>query len=328
MNSSKVSNNNMFCGFCKNKGNEYKSHDLKGKDGIIICKEILSTECRYCHKLGHTIKFCTVLQEKIKREKPVSFSSIVNEKEKEKEKEKESIVVIDHKYKDMLLLNREKSVVDEITKNNKLNQEINEERLRNKEKEKKEKKEAYELKQRQKKQAFEMRQVIKAQKKEDQEELFVCDMTRLLGCRWFIHIKKHLKMEDLIKTYNLHTEDELHGIRSEYKYNEEREQERLEWEREEELELWDKKNKIEREQEEEFRELQRKKLSPKEFSDWEIDEMIRMDDEYENECGFCGEQSGFYMRSSPSEYVSNYIRTGVQLDPADKALERSKLKRI
>ena len=187
MNSSKVSNN-MFCGFCKNKGKEYKSHDLKGKDGIIICKEILSTECRFCHKLGHTKKFCTVLQEKIERENNVSFPLNVNEKEKEKK----SIVAI-------------------------------EERLKNKNKEKTEAKQAYELNQRQKKQAFETRQAIRVQKKKDQRGLFVCDMTRLLGYRWFIHIKKHLKMEDLIKTYNLHTEDELHNIRREYKYEEEEE---------------------------------------------------------------------------------------------------------
>ena len=323
MNSSKVSNI-MFCGFCKNNGKEYKSHDLKGKDGIIICKEILSTECRFCHKLGHTKKFCTVLQEKIERENNVSFPLNVNEKEKEKK----SIVAIEHKYKDMLLLNREKSVVDEITKNNKLNQYANEERLKNKNKEKTEAKQAYELNQRQKKQAFETRQAIRVQKKKDQRGLFVCDMTRLLGYRWFIHIKKHLKMEDLIKTYNLHTEDELHNIRREYKYEEEEEQKRQEWEYEEQLEIWDKENKIKREEEEEFKELQRKKLSPQDFFEWEIDEMMRLDEEFENECGFCGEQSGIYMRSSPPEYVSNYIRTGIQLDPADKTLERSKLKRI
>lgn len=64
----------MFCGFCKNKGNEFKSHNLKDKDGIIICKEILNTECTFCHKLGHTKKFCEKLQEKIKGKRRILTS--------------------------------------------------------------------------------------------------------------------------------------------------------------------------------------------------------------------------------------------------------------
>lgn len=200
--------------------------------------------------------------------------------------------------------------------------------MRNKEKAKKEEKQTYELKQRQKKQEWEMRQRLKVQKKKDQEKLFVNEMTDILGYRWFIHIKKHFKMEDLIKKYNLHTEDELHYIRREYRYAEEREQEIQEWEHEERMEMIDKKIEIEMKEEEEFKELQRKKLSPLEFINWEMDEIMRLENEFENERGFCGEQSILYMRTSPDEYVSNYIKTGLQLDPDDKELERSKLKRI
>jgi hypothetical protein len=60
-----------FCKVCQDAGKleiDYTSHYVKSppdkRTGIcyVICPTLLSTECRYCHKLGHTAKFCTVLE--------------------------------------------------------------------------------------------------------------------------------------------------------------------------------------------------------------------------------------------------------------------------
>ena len=57
-----------FCVFCKNVGKsvaEYTSHypkDKPGKNGKVICPTILSTECSYCHELGHAKNHCPKLK--------------------------------------------------------------------------------------------------------------------------------------------------------------------------------------------------------------------------------------------------------------------------
>jgi hypothetical protein len=57
-----------FCVFCKNAGKsvaEYTNHypkDKPGKDGKVICPTILSTECSYCHELGHAKNHCPKLK--------------------------------------------------------------------------------------------------------------------------------------------------------------------------------------------------------------------------------------------------------------------------
>ena len=57
-----------FCKVCKDAGkseSEYTSHFVKSQDGNkIICPTLLSQECRYCFKSGHTVKFCQVLLKK------------------------------------------------------------------------------------------------------------------------------------------------------------------------------------------------------------------------------------------------------------------------
>lgn len=45
---------------------EYKSHWVKDLKGTTICPTLLSLECRYCFKPGHTVKFCDVLLAKNK----------------------------------------------------------------------------------------------------------------------------------------------------------------------------------------------------------------------------------------------------------------------
>ena len=60
----------MFCKVCFDAGkpkSEYGSHFVKdkpGKDGKVVCPHLLSLNCRYCKKPGHTIGHCDVLARK------------------------------------------------------------------------------------------------------------------------------------------------------------------------------------------------------------------------------------------------------------------------
>jgi hypothetical protein len=56
-----------FCKVCHDAGKsekEYTSHYVRsapGPNGKVVCPTLLSLECRYCFKRGHTVKFCTAL---------------------------------------------------------------------------------------------------------------------------------------------------------------------------------------------------------------------------------------------------------------------------
>lgn len=62
---------NPFCGICKKAGKShsvYTSHYVRDKpNGKVVCPTLLSTECRYCHELGHTKAHCPKLAEKARR---------------------------------------------------------------------------------------------------------------------------------------------------------------------------------------------------------------------------------------------------------------------
>ena len=51
-----------YCKVCfdaKKTQNIYTSHNVRDlKSGVTICPTLLSQDCRYCHKSGHTVKFC------------------------------------------------------------------------------------------------------------------------------------------------------------------------------------------------------------------------------------------------------------------------------
>ena len=59
-----------FCKVCKDAGkpeSDYTSHYVRSipdKQGNtkVLCPTLLNTECRYCYGLGHTAKFCPVLE--------------------------------------------------------------------------------------------------------------------------------------------------------------------------------------------------------------------------------------------------------------------------
>ena len=73
-----------FCKVCHDAGkteSEYTSHfvrslpDMNGKTKI-TCPILAATECRYCYELGHTTKFCPILEENNKRSKKEKSVSI------------------------------------------------------------------------------------------------------------------------------------------------------------------------------------------------------------------------------------------------------------
>ena len=59
-----------FCKICKDAGKskeEYTSHwprESPRHDSAVVCPTLLSQECRYCHGLGHTKKWCPILKKK------------------------------------------------------------------------------------------------------------------------------------------------------------------------------------------------------------------------------------------------------------------------
>ena len=60
-------NSKPYCKVCHDAGKPesvYTSHYVKSRDNsaTITCPTLKATECRYCHKLGHTTKFCPVIQ--------------------------------------------------------------------------------------------------------------------------------------------------------------------------------------------------------------------------------------------------------------------------
>jgi hypothetical protein len=71
-----ISNKKPFCKVCQDAGkpeSQYTSHyvrsmpDKSGKTNV-TCPTLLATECRFCYKLGHTTKFCPVIEANKKSE--------------------------------------------------------------------------------------------------------------------------------------------------------------------------------------------------------------------------------------------------------------------
>lgn len=64
-----------YCKVCQDAGkpeSEYRSHftrESKDPNSKVCCPTLLSLECRYCFKAGHTIKYCKVLKNNEKNKK-------------------------------------------------------------------------------------------------------------------------------------------------------------------------------------------------------------------------------------------------------------------
>ena len=83
-NNNKVAVKKPFCKVCHDAGKteaEYTSHfvrslpDFNGNTKV-TCPVLAATECRYCYKMGHTTKFCPVIEENNKRAKKEKSMSI------------------------------------------------------------------------------------------------------------------------------------------------------------------------------------------------------------------------------------------------------------
>ena len=100
-NNKQVLNKKPFCKVCQDAGkpeSEYTSHyvrsmpDKSGKT-TVTCPTLLSTECRYCYKLGHTTKFCPVIEANKKSEERASkqAAKIIEQPNKQAPKAKSNL---------------------------------------------------------------------------------------------------------------------------------------------------------------------------------------------------------------------------------------------
>ena len=96
-----------FCKVCfdaKKTESEYTSHYVRSApvNGKIVCPTLLSQQCRYCQKSGHTVKFCSALNKSSEQKKPIAkveknvtqkgnniFNILDSEEEDEEEEEEE-----------------------------------------------------------------------------------------------------------------------------------------------------------------------------------------------------------------------------------------------
>ena len=87
-NNKSASSKKPFCKVCQDAGKteaEYTSHFVRSRpdmNGItkVTCPVLAATECRYCYKLGHTTKFCPVIEENTKRAKKQESLTIQSQK--------------------------------------------------------------------------------------------------------------------------------------------------------------------------------------------------------------------------------------------------------
>ena len=59
-----------FCKVCQDAGKseqEYTNHSVRDKSGKTVCPTLLSQSCRNCGENGHTVKYCSLLKEPVKR---------------------------------------------------------------------------------------------------------------------------------------------------------------------------------------------------------------------------------------------------------------------
>ena len=96
-----------FCKVCQDAGkpeSEYTSHfvrtlpDINGKS-IVTCPVLNSTECRYCCQLGHTTKFCPVLEKNEKRNKKDNYAAVQYQKSEQRISAISASASVENKYR-------------------------------------------------------------------------------------------------------------------------------------------------------------------------------------------------------------------------------------
>lgn len=76
-------NNTTFCKVCQDAGKPesvYRSHNVRAANAVITCPTLKSIECRYCLQKGHTIKYCSTLKNKDKKQVATSTPSTTTNK--------------------------------------------------------------------------------------------------------------------------------------------------------------------------------------------------------------------------------------------------------
>ena len=82
-----------FCKVCQDAGLSdaiVSSHFVKDTEGKVICPTLLSQECRYCFKVGHTVKFCPILADQAKEEKKIEARVARVKAQREEDEKKNS----------------------------------------------------------------------------------------------------------------------------------------------------------------------------------------------------------------------------------------------
>lgn len=86
-----------YCKVCHDAGKsetEYTSHfirETRDPQSKVVCPTLLSLECRYCSRKGHTVKYCKILEkDKIAEARQSQSQSQISKKPKSEEKYKQS----------------------------------------------------------------------------------------------------------------------------------------------------------------------------------------------------------------------------------------------
>ena len=88
-----VNNVNTYCKVCHDAGKmetEYRSHSIRDRNSNLICPTLLSLECRFCYKNGHTIKYCPSNKSRDRYERKVESRDKYKNDQKTKEQNSSS----------------------------------------------------------------------------------------------------------------------------------------------------------------------------------------------------------------------------------------------
>ena len=93
---SKKMENKPYCKVCHDAGkdeSEFRSHTVRSKPDyygktVVLCPTLLATECTYCYKQGHTVKFCPVIAANKKQLNKVQNLHLRQEAEEKDKKKK------------------------------------------------------------------------------------------------------------------------------------------------------------------------------------------------------------------------------------------------
>ena len=84
---------NAYCKVCHDAGKsetEYRSHSIRDTNSNLICPTLLSLECRFCYKNGHTIKYCPSNKSRDRNERKVESREQYKNDQKTKEQKSSS----------------------------------------------------------------------------------------------------------------------------------------------------------------------------------------------------------------------------------------------